>query len=99
MKICFLAEANSVHSYRWIKYSADKGYEIHSISLATASDCGSEIKNLKLYLTPYPKLEKTAKEVLSLPIYPELSKKTNFILQKITFFFKLCHGNRDSIDD
>ena len=32
MKICFLAGANSVHSYRWIKYFADKGHDIHWIS-------------------------------------------------------------------
>jgi glycosyltransferase involved in cell wall biosynthesis len=32
MKICFLAGANSIHSYRWIKYFADKGHNIHWIS-------------------------------------------------------------------
>jgi len=53
MKLCFLAGANSIHSYRWIKYLADKGYEIHWISLAPMTDCGGKIKNLKLYLTPY----------------------------------------------
>jgi glycosyltransferase involved in cell wall biosynthesis len=34
MKICFLAGANSIHSYRWIKYFAESGYEISWISLA-----------------------------------------------------------------
>ena len=33
MKICFLTGANSLHSYRWVKYFADKGYKIHWISL------------------------------------------------------------------
>ena len=33
MKICFLAPANSVHSYRWVKYFLDKGYEISWFSL------------------------------------------------------------------
>jgi len=33
MKLCFLAPANSVHSYRWIKYFADKGHEIIWASL------------------------------------------------------------------
>jgi glycosyltransferase involved in cell wall biosynthesis len=37
MKICFLAAANSIHSYRWIKYFADNGHEIHWISLALSS--------------------------------------------------------------
>lgn len=32
MKICFLAPANSIHSYRWIKYFVDKGHEVHWIS-------------------------------------------------------------------
>ena len=32
MKICFLAPANSIHSYRWVKYFYDKGHEVHWIS-------------------------------------------------------------------
>jgi glycosyltransferase involved in cell wall biosynthesis len=47
MKICFLAPANSVHSHRWIKYFADKGYEIHWISLATPSI--DSIENVDFY--------------------------------------------------
>ena len=52
MKICFLAGANSVHSVRWIKYFAEKGHEVHWISLTPCVEC--EIKNIKLYLTPHP---------------------------------------------
>lgn len=33
MKIVFLAGANSIHSYKWIKYFAQKGHEILWISL------------------------------------------------------------------
>lgn len=33
MKLCFLAPANSVHSYRWIKFFAENGHEVHWISL------------------------------------------------------------------
>lgn len=33
MKICFLAPANSIHSFRWIKYFADKDHEVHWISM------------------------------------------------------------------
>lgn len=33
MKICYIASANSVHSFRWIKYFAEKSHEIHWISL------------------------------------------------------------------
>lgn len=33
MKLCFLAGANSIHSYRWIKYFAAAGHEVTWISL------------------------------------------------------------------
>ena len=33
MKICFLAAADSIHSYRWISYFRDSGYEVTWISL------------------------------------------------------------------
>jgi glycosyltransferase involved in cell wall biosynthesis len=33
MKLCFLAAGNSVHSHRWIRFFAEKGHEIHWISL------------------------------------------------------------------
>jgi glycosyltransferase involved in cell wall biosynthesis len=48
MKLCFLANANSIHSYRWIKYFADKGHEIHWISLQK-NEFGN-LKNVKFYL-------------------------------------------------
>jgi len=32
MKICFLAGADSVHSYKWVRYFADKGHQVHWIS-------------------------------------------------------------------
>jgi len=47
MKLCFLANANSIHSFKWIKYFADKGYEIHWVSL-TPNQVG-EIKGVKFY--------------------------------------------------
>lgn len=34
MKLCFLAGANSIHSYRWIKYFATAGHEVTWISLS-----------------------------------------------------------------
>ena len=33
MKLLFLADANSVHSWRWIEFFADRGHEIHWVSL------------------------------------------------------------------
>jgi glycosyltransferase involved in cell wall biosynthesis len=53
MKICYLAAADSIHSYRWIKYFADKGYEIDWISLAPLM-VGDPIKNISIYeLRPF----------------------------------------------
>ncbi|MDI6735237.1 MAG: glycosyltransferase family 4 protein [bacterium] len=48
MKICFLAGANSVHSKRWIKYFAERGHEIHWLSLAPSTE--GNIENVRLYL-------------------------------------------------
>jgi glycosyltransferase involved in cell wall biosynthesis len=48
MRICFLAGANSIHSYRWIKYFIDKGYEIHWISLPSVYI--REVRGAKVYL-------------------------------------------------
>lgn len=47
MKICFLAGANSVHSYRWVKYFAEKGHDVHWISLVSSDF--TEIRNVTLY--------------------------------------------------
>lgn len=33
MRICYLAPGNSIHSYRWIKYFAQQGHEVHWLSL------------------------------------------------------------------
>lgn len=43
MKICYLADANSIHAQRWIKYFADKGHEVHLISPKRISS--SDINN------------------------------------------------------
>jgi len=47
MKICFLAPADSIHSYRWIKYFADKNYDIHWLSLVPNQF--KVTKNIKFY--------------------------------------------------
>jgi len=48
MKICFLAGANSVHSYRWVRYFAEEGHEIYWLSL-TPLTVGSSIRNVNFY--------------------------------------------------
>jgi glycosyltransferase involved in cell wall biosynthesis len=37
MKLCFLAAGNSIHSYRWVKYFAEKGHDVTWISFAPLS--------------------------------------------------------------
>lgn len=34
MRLLFLAAADSIHSYRWIKYFADRGHHVHWVSLS-----------------------------------------------------------------
>jgi len=51
VKICFLAGANSIHSYRWVKYFSDKSHEIYWISLAPLT-AGSDIENIHFYEIP-----------------------------------------------
>lgn len=47
MRICFLAAGNSVHSFRWIRFFAERGYEIHWLSL-TSCDFPS-LPNTRFY--------------------------------------------------
>ena len=47
MKICFLAGANTAHSYKWVKYFADKGHQVHWISLVENNQ--GQIKDVVFY--------------------------------------------------
>jgi len=47
MKICYLANASSIHTQRWVKYFADKGHEVHLIS---PRPFDGDIENVKLHL-------------------------------------------------
>ena len=52
MKICFVAGANSNHSYRWIRFFVDKGHDVHWISLYKLSIPGfhpNSFENLSYY--------------------------------------------------
>lgn len=48
MKICFIASANSIHSFKWIKYFKERGHEICWISIEKNEF--SELENIKFYL-------------------------------------------------
>jgi len=48
MRICYIADAISIHTQRWVKYFADKGHEVHLISLTPLGD--GDIGNTELYV-------------------------------------------------
>ena len=50
MRICYIADAVSIHTQRWVKYFADKGHEIHLISPSSEPFSGDNIGNVGLYV-------------------------------------------------
>jgi glycosyltransferase involved in cell wall biosynthesis len=47
VKICYLANAASIHTQRWVRYFADNGHEVHLISRKSLQ--ANDIKNLNSY--------------------------------------------------
>lgn len=47
MKICYLANAASIHNQRWVRYFADNGHEVHLISRKSFE--ANDIKGLNSY--------------------------------------------------
>lgn len=45
-KICYLADAASIHTQRWVRYFADQGHEVHLISL---NPTGETLPNVHLH--------------------------------------------------
>jgi glycosyltransferase involved in cell wall biosynthesis len=55
MRICYLAAANSIHSYRWVKYFADAGHEVTWISLVgTTFERLPNVRFYQLTARPWP---------------------------------------------
>lgn len=48
MKICYFANAASIHTVRWVKYFADRGHEVHLVSIKTYGNDRAENVNLHL---------------------------------------------------
>jgi len=48
MRMCYLANASLVHTYRWVRYFVEKGHEIHVISFENAQIEGTSVHVLKL---------------------------------------------------
>jgi len=55
MRICYLANASSVHTSRWIKFFAERGHEIHVISFED-----SKIERANVHFLKLPVLVKNA---------------------------------------
>src|SRR4051794_35099447 len=51
MRILFLAAAESIHSYRWVKYFADRGHDAYWMSL-TPLTSGEPIAAVKMWIAP-----------------------------------------------
>jgi len=48
MRICYLANAESVHTQRWVKYFADRGHDIYLISTSPVRD--DHLQKVNLYV-------------------------------------------------
>jgi glycosyltransferase involved in cell wall biosynthesis len=48
VRICYLANASSVHTSRWIRYFVERGHEVHVISFEKAQIKGATVHVLKL---------------------------------------------------
>ena len=45
MKICYIADAQSIHTQRWVKWFAEHGHEVHLIA-----EYPAELENVKIHL-------------------------------------------------
>lgn len=78
MKICYLSDANSIHTKKWCNFFVSKGYEVHVISLnygeikgVTIHSCNMELNKIRngnllnkiSYLTNIKKIKKFIKEI------------------------------------
>lgn len=48
VRICYLADASSIHAHRWVRYFVERGHEIHVISFENARIEGTTVHVLKL---------------------------------------------------
>jgi len=67
LKICYIADANSVHTKRWLRYFVNRGHEIHLIPLADYNKkiSGVIYHNLKIKFKAIPKL-RTIEKIIRL---------------------------------
>lgn len=56
MKICYLAHAQSIHTQRWVNFFAERGHEVHLISMEKSCIEGVKFHYIKPII-PYPTLD------------------------------------------
>lgn len=63
LKICYIANPNSIHTKRWLRYFADQGHKIHLISLTDYNEkiSGVICHDLKVKFEAIPKLREIEK--------------------------------------
>ncbi len=49
LKLCYLADANSVHTQRWVRYFAEQGYQVHLLSFRPFEGDEAAIPNIRLW--------------------------------------------------
>jgi len=97
VRICYLADASSVHTHRWVRYFAERGHEVHVISFENARIEGTIVHVLKL-----PVLVKNATFPLKMASIPRIKSLIKRIKPDILhghfvtnygFFGALCSFN------
>jgi glycosyltransferase involved in cell wall biosynthesis len=68
VKICYLADADSIHTQRWVKYFAGRGHEVHLISPEQFQD--GDIERVELYvLKSFPLRIRILSALMNLLLY------------------------------
>ena len=68
MRICYLANASSIHTRKWVRYFVEKGHEVHVVSFEKGQIEGTTVHILKL-----PVLVKSATFPLKLASIPRIN--------------------------
>ena len=68
MRICYIADAGSIHTQRWVKYFVDKGHEVHLISRRPFGD--NNIEDVKLHVLKKVRPQiRIVSGMINLPLY------------------------------
>ena len=97
MRICYLANASSVHTHRWVKYFIEKGDDVHVISFETA-----QIEGAKVHVLSLPVLVRSATFPLKIMSIYRIRNLVNRLKPDVVhahyvtnygLFGALCHFN------